>query len=82
MAHGLDKENEMHVQLMKKIDILNFITNFRKAPNDIKTHGQILGHLGADHEPAINHMLEELKQARVIREVELQGEKAFQVVSR
>ena len=83
MAHGLDGENnEMHVQLMKKIDILNFITSFRKAPNDIKTHGQILAHLGADHEPAINHMLEELKQARVIKEVELQGEKAFQVVSR
>jgi hypothetical protein len=72
----------MHVHLMKKIDILNFITNFRKAPNDIKTYSQILAHLGTDHEPAINTMLEELKQARVIKQVELQGEKAFQVVSR
>ena len=67
---------------MKKIDILNFITNFRKAPNDIKTFSQLLSHLGAEHEPAISQMLEELKQARVVKEVEGQGERAFQVISR
>jgi hypothetical protein len=25
---------------MKKIDILNFITNFRKSPNDVKTYSE------------------------------------------
>ncbi|MBL0743096.1 hypothetical protein [Chryseolinea lacunae] len=67
---------------MKKIDILNFITSFRKAPNDIKTHGEILAHLGATHEPAINQMLEELKQTRVVKEVEQNGERAFQVMTK
>ncbi len=28
--------NSQTIKAMKKIDILNFITNFRKAPNDIK----------------------------------------------
>jgi hypothetical protein len=67
---------------MKKIDILNFITNFRKAPNDIKSLDQIIEHLGGEHEVTINQMLAELQQAKVVRETQLNGEKAFQVISR
>jgi hypothetical protein len=67
---------------MKKIDILNYITDFRKSPNDIKTHSQLVAHLGAEHEQSLNTMLSELKQLRTIKEVELNGEKAYQVVSK
>ena len=67
---------------MKKVDILNFITDFRKAPNDIKTHKALISHLGADKEPAIDGMLLELKQQRVVRELEQNGEKAYQVIAR
>jgi hypothetical protein len=64
---------------MKKIDILNFITSFRKAPNDIKTHGELVAHLGSD-EATLNQMLTELQQTRVIKETQKNGEKAYQVV--
>jgi hypothetical protein len=67
---------------MKKIDILNFITNFRKSPNDIKTRSQLISHLGATEEQALNQLLEELKQSRVLKETELNGEKAYQVVTK
>ena len=67
---------------MKKIDILNFITNFRKAPNEIKTHQEILAQFGATNATAINGLLGELQQARVIKETERDGEKAFQVIAR
>lgn len=67
---------------MKKIDILNFITNFRKSPNDIKTHTQLVSHLGATNEDQINAYITELKQTRVLRETELNGEKAYQVVTK
>ena len=67
---------------MKKIDILNFITDFRKAPNSIKTHQQLLNHLGADHESTMNTLLTELQQAKVVKVTELEGEKAYQVISR
>ena len=67
---------------MKKIDILNFITNFRKAPNDIKTHSQLLAHLGANNEDSVNNLLNELQQARVVRQTEMNGEKAWQVIAR
>jgi hypothetical protein len=67
---------------MKKIDILNFITNFRKAPNDIKTHSQIIANLGISNEEQLNALLQELQQTRVVRQTELNGEKAWQVVSR
>lgn len=67
---------------MRKIDILNYITDFRKAPNDIKTHAQLLAHLGAAHEQSIVHMLEELQASRVIRQAELNGERAYQVIAR
>lgn len=67
---------------MKKIDILNFITDFRKAPNDIKTRSQLISHLGVKEEAALNQLLEELKQTKVLRETELNGEKAYQVVTK
>ena len=67
---------------MKKIDILNFITDFRKTPNSIKTYTELVAHLGKDNEPTLNTMLTELKQLRTIRETELNGERAFQVTSK
>jgi hypothetical protein len=67
---------------MKKIDILNFITSFRKSPNDIKTYSELSAHVGAANEAAMAQMLEELRQARVIKEVEAKGEKAYQVIAR
>ena len=67
---------------MKKIDILNFITSFRKAPNDIKNYSELIAHLGADREDTLKQMLSELQQAKVIREVENGGEKAYQVIAR
>lgn len=67
---------------MRKIDILNFITDFRKAPNDIKTHTQLVAHMGADKESAIGQMLSELQQAKVVREVEVEGQRAYQVIAR
>jgi hypothetical protein len=67
---------------MKKIDILNFITNFRKSPNDIKTYNQLLGHLGSENEPQIKAFITELQQTKVLRETELNGEKAYQVVTK
>jgi hypothetical protein len=67
---------------MKKIDILNFITDFRKAPNSIKTQQQIISHLGMQHEPIIESMLEDLQRAKVVRQTELNGEKAYQVIAK
>ncbi len=67
---------------MRKIDILNFITDFRKAPNDIKTYTQVLSHVGTAQEQSINQMLDELQAAKVIRQVEANGEKAFQVIAK
>lgn len=67
---------------MKKIDILNFITDFRKAPNSIKSHQQIVTHLGIQHEPAIQDMLEELQKAKVVKQMELNGEKSYQVIAK
>lgn len=68
--------------MLKKVDILNFITDFRKAPNDIKTHTQLINHLGAANEPAIATMLSELKAQKVVREVDKNGEKGYQVIAR
>lgn len=67
---------------MKKIDILNYITSFRKAPNEIKTYNELIAHLGADKSSIIDQMLVELQQSRVIRETERDGERAYQVISR
>jgi flagellar motor switch protein FliG len=67
---------------MKKIDILNFITNYRTQPNDIKTLAEIMYHLKTENEPALLHMLEEMKQLRTVKEVEKNGERAFQVAAK
>lgn len=67
---------------MRKIDILNFITDFRKAPNDIKTRDQIVSHLGTDKESVITSLISELVQNRVVAETELNGEKAYKVIAR
>jgi hypothetical protein len=67
---------------MKKIDILNFITNFRKSPNDIKTYAELVNHLGAANEQALSQMLNELLQLKVVRQIEVDGEKAYQVTSK
>jgi hypothetical protein len=67
---------------MKKIDILNFITDFRKAPNSIKTHQQIVRHFGIQHEATIAGMLDDLQKAKVVKQSELNGEKAYQVIAK
>jgi hypothetical protein len=67
---------------MKKIDILNFITDFRKSPNEVKTITEISNHLKASNNEALMLMLEEMKQMRTLREVEKNGERAFQVAAK
>jgi hypothetical protein len=67
---------------MKKIDILNYITNFRKAPNAIKTYSEIKEHLRVEQDAALLQMLEEMKQLRTLRELEKNGERAFQVAAK
>lgn len=67
---------------MKKIDILNFITNFRKEPNGIKTYPEIKEHLRAEQDDTLQQMLEEMKQMRTLREVEKNGTRAFQVAAK
>jgi hypothetical protein len=67
---------------MKKIDILNFITDFRKSPNSIKTYRELLSHLGPQHESTVTAMLDELQKNKVVKETELNGEKAYQVIAR
>lgn len=71
-----------NLKVMKKIDILNFITNFRKAPNDIKTRTQLLEHLGATNEATLDALLLELQHGKVIKETQHNGERAYQVISR
>jgi hypothetical protein len=66
---------------MKKIDILNFITTFRKSPNDIKTYQEILSNTGGD-EQKLNELIAELKQTRVLKEIDSKGEKSYQVVTK
>ena len=67
---------------MKKIDILNFITDSRKSPNSIKTYRELVSHLGSQHVSSIDAMLDELQKNKVVRQTELNGEKAYQVISR
>ena len=68
--------------MIKKIDILNFITDFRKSPNNVKTYSELVAHLGSENEQAINTMLGELKQLRTVKESESNGEKTYQVVTK
>jgi len=70
------------LETMKKIDILNFITNFRKSPNDVKTYTELISHLGAANEQSLNQMLGELLQLKVVKQVEVNGEKAYQVTTK
>jgi len=67
---------------MRKIDILNFITDFRKEPNRIKTYNELITHLGPEHESAIAAMLDDLEKSKVIKQTELNGEKAYRVIAR
>jgi hypothetical protein len=67
---------------MKKIDILNFITDFRKSPNSIKTYRELISHLGTQHELSISAMLDELQKSKVVKQTEVNGERAYQVISR
>ncbi|HTH54799.1 MAG TPA: hypothetical protein VL728_02055 [Cyclobacteriaceae bacterium] len=67
---------------MKKIDILNYITDFRKSPNDVKTLAEIRSHLKVSDDQALANMLEEMKQLRTLREMEKNGERAFQVTAK
>lgn len=67
---------------MKKIDILNFITDFRKSPNQTRTYQELLDHLGVQHETAMKAMLAEMKQLGVIRETEADGQKVYQVAKK
>lgn len=67
---------------MKKIDILNFITDFRKSPNDIKTYAQIAAQFAVKDETMFNSLLHELQQTKVLKETQLNGERAYQVVTR
>jgi hypothetical protein len=68
--------------MIKKIDILNFITDFRKSPNNVKTYAELVSHLGAENEQTLNTMLTELKQLRTVKESEVNGEKTYQVVTK
>jgi hypothetical protein len=67
---------------MKKIDILNFITDFRKSPKSMKTYREIINHLGSQYVSTIDAMLDELQKNKVVKQTELNGEKAYQVISR
>ncbi|MCW5911418.1 MAG: hypothetical protein KIT62_10105 [Cyclobacteriaceae bacterium] len=67
---------------IKKIDILNYITDFRKTPNEIKSLSELKIHLKVTDESALLAMLEEMKQLRTLREVEKNGERGFQVAAK
>lgn len=67
---------------IKKIDILNFITDFRKTPNEIKSLSELKAHLKITDDAKLLPMLEEMKQLRTLREVEKNGERAFQVAAK
>jgi hypothetical protein len=67
---------------MKKIDILNFITDFRKSPNSAKTYAEIAAHLNPANEVLLKQLLDELQKTKVIRETEENGHKIYRVVHR
>ncbi len=67
---------------MKKIDILNFITSFRKAPNDIKSYNDILTNFNGADEAQFKALIEELKHSRVLKEIDSEGKKSYQVVTK
>lgn len=65
---------------MRKIDILNVITYFRKSPNCIKTYTGVLAHFGFSNEGKINALLAEPKQTKVLKALAVNEAKAYQVV--
>ena len=67
---------------MKKIDILNFITNFRKTPNEVKTHEELVAHIGSQHSTDMQEMLNDLMKTGVLKETVKNGEKAYQVTKK
>jgi hypothetical protein len=67
---------------MKKIDILNYITSFRKEPNAVKTYQEIFSNVGKGDEAQLKLLIEELKQSRVLKEIDANGQKSFQVVTK
>ena len=67
---------------MKKIDILNFITNFRKTPNEIKTHKELVEHIRIQHSTSLEEMLADLMKTGVLKETVKNGEKAYQVTKK
>ena len=67
---------------MKKIDILNFITNFRKTPNEVKTHEELVAHIGSQHSTVMQEMLNDLMKTGVLKETVKNGEKAYQVTKK
>lgn len=48
---------------MRKIDILNFITDFRKVPNQVKTLAEIKAYVGSFDELQLISMLEDIANA-------------------
>jgi hypothetical protein len=67
---------------MKKIDILNFITDFRKSPNNAKTYAEIVSYLNPTDEALLKQSLAELQHTKVIRETEENGQKLYRVIHR
>jgi hypothetical protein len=76
------RNNVYSIPDMKKIDILNFITDFRKSPNNTKTYAELLTHLGPANEILLKQLLAELQNTKVIRETEENGQKIYWVVHR
>ncbi|HBK88928.1 MAG: hypothetical protein U0289_11915 [Cyclobacteriaceae bacterium] len=67
---------------MKKIDILNYITDFRKAPNARKSFAEISQHLQVTEVNRLEALLTELKQLGTVREMDVEGTRYFQVVTK
>jgi hypothetical protein len=75
----LEKQNP---PAMKKIDILNYITDFRKAPKARKSYEQITNHLNVKEASHLDTLLAELKQLGTVREMDVDGIRYFQVVTK
>lgn len=67
---------------MKKIDILNFITDFRRSPNNVKSYEELVNHLKPQNEMQLQAMLSELMQTKVIKETDENGQKFYRVVTK
>jgi len=74
--------SEQNGHAMKKIDILNYITDFRKAPNGRKSFEEISRHLQVTEVSRLEALLAELKQLGTVKEMDLDGTRYFQVVTK